>query len=420
MKDKRAHVLGWLHRFRHLKIDNKINLAPNNLAQLTADEVLSVVQKLLFFDEPSSRCARLKKVVAKQLKASAVKESELNALSQQQQDVLFDAVFGARPNQPVDRLLSVLIGLEDITRFDEIAFDSWAHEAGNSKSQLSDVADATDSSFWNALKRWLEAANLSNSQIEWLIHCAIATPAWHVLNDETNSLSAFLQTAHRQLMSSYSERETFEERDFSLAHAKFTKLLHEFRALLPTEFLPQAVVIVEGPTEELLLPKFAQTLGTDLKSFAVMIVSAGGAKQVARHYLLLRDIAAVPIVCLLDKDAEEQATIISDSIRDCDKLFVLQSGEIEDTFEASAFARYLNLYLETMPGSLQSVSAKDFPTGVARKSLLAKLWKSRKLGDFDKIDFAETIAKNIRTASDVPAEFHAVLKFLVEVAAEHV
>ncbi len=150
-----------------------------------------------------------------------------------------------------------------------------------------------------------------------------------------------------------------------------------------------------------------------------MIVSAGGAKQVAKRYLLLRDLVAIPIVCIFDRDAEEQAALITDTIRDCDRLFVLQAGEIEDTFNSKSFARHLNRYLEVFPGSVQPVLEGDVPSGVSRKAILAKLWKARKLGDFDKIAFAESVARGLDTAGDVPSEFVQILRFLAEVAAEN-
>ncbi len=397
------------------------DLEITGLAAPSAEDFWSMLQKYLSFDEPSSRCARLKKAVAKQLKAPPSKDIDLNSTSQYQQDCLFDAVFGGRPSDNASRLLSVLLGLEEIARFDEIAFASWANEIGPEESNGNQSSD-----FWQGLRQWFEGANLSASQTRWLMHCALTTPAWIQLTSagpwSDDPIKIFLLNALEQVKILVSTRapDTFDPKVFARAHAQFTKLLAELRAQLPGDFLPQVIVIVEGPTEAVLLPRFAASMGIDLQANAIMIIPAGGAKQVSRRYLFLRDLVALPIVCILDRDAEEQAGVINDTIRDCDKLFVLEAGEIEDTFEIGTFVRQLNLYLESFHGSVQPLSTSDFPSKVSRKIILNKLWKARKLGDFDKIAFAESIARNLNDEADVPREVVIILKFLAEVAAEHV
>jgi hypothetical protein len=398
---------------------DKFNIDVSEIAVLSADDFWSMLQKYLSFDEPSSRCARLKKAVAKQLKTPQAKEIDLNTASQDEQDRLFDLTFGGRPNNDANRLLSVMFGLEEIARFDEIAFASWANEIGQEN-----FGALPSSKFGDALLTWFSDANLSQGQIRWLMHCALATPNWNQLRSsgpwDGNPLTIFLTTALTQIEATFSSGGNFDTKNFSRAHAQFCKLLCEMRAQLPGDFLPQAIVIVEGPTEEVLLPRFAAVSGMNLQADAIMIIAAGGAKQVARRYLFLRDLVALPIVCILDRDAEEQAAVIEDTIRDCDRLFVLQAGEIEDTFDPATFARHLNFYLESFHGSVQPVVSGDFPLGTSRKVILNRLWKARKLGDFDKIAFAQSIAQKLDTIGDVPKEIAQILKFLAEVASDSV
>lgn len=378
-----------------------------------------MLQKYLAFDEPSSRCTRLRKFIARQLKPATSKEKDLSATAQDEQDNLFNQIYGGDPTSEACRLLSVLVAIEELTCFDEIAFASWAIECGSQA-----VGPLQTSQFWKSLQVWFEEANLSPGQIRWLNHCALATPDWSSLRSEGpwsgNSLSVFLTEALRQIEEQFAGGTVFDTKSFARSHARFVRLLKSFRSDLPADFIPQAIVIVEGPTEEILLPRFGKVSGLDFQSEAFMIVSAGGAKQVAKRYLFLRDLVALPIVCLLDRDAEEQSALIGDCIRDCDKLFVLSAGEFEDTFDPVAFSRHLNRYIESFPGAVRPVAPADFSAGASRKSQLNKLWKERKLGDFDKIAFAESIAKNLDAASDVPEELTRVLKFLAEVAAENV
>ncbi len=408
-----------LVRITHLKIaGDKSNSDLGEFATLSADDFWSMLQKYVAFDEPSSRCTRLKKFMVRQLKPASAKDKEFSAASQDEQDHLFDAIYGGRPTTEACRLLSVLLAVEEIACFDEIAFASWSIESGTQVP-----GPLQSGQFWRALQLWFNEANLSQGQIRWLNHCALATPDWSLLRGDGPwngvSLAIFFTEALRQIEEQFPDGAVFDTKSFARAHARFARLLKSFRSDLPADFIPQAMVIVEGSTEEVLLPCFGKVFGLNFQSQAFMVVSAGGAKQVAKRYLLFRDLVAMPIVCILDRDAEEQSALIGDCIRDCDKLFVLTSGEIEDTFETVAFTRHLNQYLESFPGSVRPVAPADFPPGASRKSQLNKLWKERRLGDFDKIAFAASIAAHLDTASDVPEDLTRILKFLAEVAAEN-
>ncbi|MBS2001892.1 MAG: hypothetical protein JST44_10340 [Cyanobacteria bacterium SZAS LIN-5] len=416
---KRALAFTDLVESTHLKIvGDKYNSDLSAFPPLSAEDFWSMLQKYLLFDEPTSRCTRLKKFMARQLKYSVAREKDLNNAKQDKQDELFDAIYGGRPTPDSSRLLSVLLALEEIGCFEEIAFASWAIESG-----ASEPSQGHSSQFRRGLETWFQDANLSPGQIHWLNHCFVATPDWSYLKGDGpwsgSMLAAFLLAALKQIDEKFIAEAKFDAKFFASVHAGFLRLLQVFRSDLPGGFMPRTIVIVEGPTEEVLLPRFAKVMGVDFQSQAFMIVSAGGAKQVAKRYLFLRDLVALPIVCILDRDAEEQASLISDAVRDCDRLFVLRSGEIEDTFDTATFARHLNKYLESFHGLVRPVAPDEITGRGSRKAVLNKLWKERKLGDFDKIAFAKSIADSLDTARDVPEEFVQIVKFLAEVAAEN-
>ena len=375
-----------------------------------------MLQKYLSYEEPSSRCAHLRKVLAKQLKLPATKELDLNTISQLQQDYLFDMAFGGRPTDTASRLLSVFLGLEDLQRFEEIAFASWSKESGDDAEQFG----PPHSNFWERLRVWLKTLNLTDSQERWLLHCALASPNWSLLQSsgpwKDDARAEFLSDALLIINTVLKNAQGLNSDLLHRGRNGFSILLAERRQELPGDFLPNVMALVEGATEALLLPRFAELLNVDLQSHAIMTVSAGGAKQVSRRYVLLRDLVAIPIICIFDRDAEEQAAIVIDSLRDLDRVFVLQAGEIEDTFELGSFVRLLNVYLGSFPGSVQPVLISDFSNAVSRKTVLSKLWKSRHLGPFDKIAFAQSIADNLNAANDVPVEVVQILKFLVEVS----
>lgn len=377
-----------------------------------------MLQKYLSYEEPSSRCAHVRKVLTRQLKLPATKELDLNTISQFQQDYLFDMAFGGRPTDTASRLLSVLLGLEDLRRFEEIAFASWSKEAGDDTEQVG----PPHSNFWETLRIWMKELNLTASQQKWLLHCALASPNWSLLQSsgpwKNEARAEFLSDALLVINSILKNSQGLDGDLLHRCKTGFSNLLAERRNELPGDFLPNVMALVEGATEALLLPRFAELLNVDLQAHAIMTVSAGGAKQVSRRYVLLRDLVSIPIVCIFDRDAEEQAEVVIDSLRDSDRVFVLQAGEIEDTFELGSFVRLLNAYLGSFPGSVQPVLLSDFSNGVSRKTVLSKLWKSRQLGAFDKIAFAQSVARNLDAAKDVPAEVIQILKFMAEVSAK--
>ena len=92
------------------------------------------------------------------------------------------------------------------------------------------------------------------------------------------------------------------------------------------------------------------------------------------------------------------------------------TGEFEDTFELSVFVRLLNAYLGSLSLAVAPVNESDFGKTLSRKQVLSKLWKDRHLREFDKIEFAQSVAKNIGK-DDVPNEILAILRFVDEVAA---
>jgi hypothetical protein len=308
--------------------------------------------------------------------------------------------------------------LQDIRRFEEITFASWARQW-----QEPEQIGALDSNFWEGLKNWISALNLSESQKKWLLHCAIASPDWGKLQTEehwssdgrASLMAAFCKNTAQMLQKA--QAGWLDSILLDHCNEMFDLALAENRPTLPGEFLPNAIIIVEGQTEALLLPLFARFLDQDVQKRGLMIVSAGGAQQIVKRYFSLRDIVCVPIVCAFDRDAQEQAAIVRDACRDRDIVHIFQAGEIEDTFELNAFVTFLNRYLETFPGSLQPVSADDFSKKGPRKIALSRLWKDRHLGAFDKIGFAESIVANLTSAAQVPVEVARILEVCTNMVA---
>jgi len=185
------------------------------------------------------------------------------------------------------------------------------------------------------------------------------------------------------------------------------------------EFLPERLLLVEGQTESILLPIFAKLCGFDLFKNRVLVISGGGANQVAKRFLSFRQATSLSIACLLDADAKEQKDVIEQHLSDSDLLFSLSSGEFEDTYAINDFVELLNRYVQSMTGvnapsliEFQPILADQFESGQKRTPLLNRIWRSKSLGNFDKVEFAAFVAQNVQTQADIPEDFQKLIQLL--------
>lgn len=166
------------------------------------------------------------------------------------------------------------------------------------------------------------------------------------------------------------------------------------------------VLLVEGATEEILLPKFAKKIGIDFEKEGVLIIASGGKNQVAKSYLEQKYTLKLPIVILLDSDAQEQADDIQKVIRPQDKIRLIQEGEFEDIIAPKLILKALNKEFK----NTGKVIASDLKKGLPMTTTLYELYKEKGFGDFKKVEFAKTILSNIDTPEDVSDELEKLLR----------
>lgn len=202
-----------------------------------------------------------------------------------------------------------------------------------------------------------------------------------------------------------------------LAQETFDEHLEEMRSHLSPDFLPEKLLIVEGQTEAILMPFFARLSGFDFSEQGILMLSGGGANQVAKRFLSYREATRLPIASLLDGDAESQYEIICQHMQEFDLLFSLPSGEFEDTFEISRFVQLLNGYLQSMTGvnapslvEFQPLKKELFTISQKRTLVLNKIWREKSLGNFDKVEFADFVAQTIKSEVEIPKD----LGFMIE------
>jgi hypothetical protein len=396
---------------------NSQNENKSELKKPSADEFWTMLQRSITFEEPSSRWARLRKAMIKSAEKS-LNHKALAKLNPVEQDYLFADLYGAHQAQctQINRAFNLVLAQRDLAKFQKITFEIWS--AGSKifyeQAMQPDFSELSELTHAIAIRD-----RLSPAQRLWLLHSAIAVPDWQSLIEAgpwsediraRTIKNTFAASARDQLTAPQSVPQ------FLLTMEALTKAFaeqeHIMRPQLPASFLPSRILLVEGPTEQIVIPHLAQCLNLSLAERGIMLIPAGGANQVMRRYLNFREVVAIPVDCILDGDVAGHADSISEHLRDQDHLYTLSSGEIEEVFSHEQLTLIANSYLEThREGSIQPVIlASDWQDNISKKAALERLWRKRGLGSFDKIGFAHAVARSIRQPAQVPAEMKNIIE----------
>ena len=165
------------------------------------------------------------------------------------------------------------------------------------------------------------------------------------------------------------------------------------------------VVLCEGITEEILLPKFAKLSGFDFDKNGVKLISAGGKNQVAKLYCELKDEHKIPIFILLDADAVEISEKINCVLRDTDSMYLICHGEFEDIFSLNLIKRTINKRFK----NICECCIADFKRNEPMTKTLSEFYRLHELGDFQKADFAKELAQNLKYETDLTDEIKQIV-----------
>ncbi len=160
------------------------------------------------------------------------------------------------------------------------------------------------------------------------------------------------------------------------------------------------LLIVEGITEEILLPVFASKLNCDFNKEGIYILGAGGKSKSPNLYLKLKDQLKIPVILLFDSDAKEICNLLKKNIYPKDKILLIQKGEFEDILSLNLIKRALNNEYETV----LPVIKKDLLLFPKMCDNLEHLYRTRHLGEFKKAKFAKIISQNIKYKTDITDE----------------
>ena len=175
------------------------------------------------------------------------------------------------------------------------------------------------------------------------------------------------------------------------------------------KFPIEEVLLVEGITEEILLPAFSKLLGYDFYSKGVQIIAAGGKNQVVKKYYELAEQLKIPIYVLLDKDAEGNIKQIEPKLREHDKIHLVSCGEFEDILPKSLIVKTVNSHFK----NFLTISEHDLSPSIATAKILEEIFKTKGLHEFKKAEFAKLVRDNIDNLSDISSEIKAIIEEII-------
>lgn len=167
----------------------------------------------------------------------------------------------------------------------------------------------------------------------------------------------------------------------------------------------EKIILVEGITEECLLPAFSQFLGYDFYAEGIHVIGAGGKNQVVKMYYQLTEELKLPIFILLDKDAEENISQIKPKLRSKDKIHIVSCGEFEDLLPKSLIVKTINNHFQ----NFLHITENDITENMPMVKILEELFKIQGLHEFKKAEFARLIKENISEKSDISQEISNIV-----------
>ncbi len=175
------------------------------------------------------------------------------------------------------------------------------------------------------------------------------------------------------------------------------------------KFPIRKLLIVEGITEETLIPVFADKLGYNFDKQGIFVMGAGGKSKSPTLYSKLKDELKIPVVLLFDSDATEICELLKNNIIKKDKIIMLQKGEFEDILSLNLIKRTLNnQYEPATPILLQELKNDE-----KMCNNIENFYKIRNLGEFKKAKFSKYISENIKYKTDITEDIENLIKNIV-------
>lgn len=183
------------------------------------------------------------------------------------------------------------------------------------------------------------------------------------------------------------------------------KAVDNFRKKYKTQFPLKKLLIVEGITEETLIPVFAEKLNKSIDKEGLYILGAGGKSKSPSLYMQLKEKLKIPVVILFDADAKEICEILNKNLLKKDKTILIEQGEFEDILSQNLIKRTINNEYDTAsPMIISDLNKYD-----KMCSNIEYFYRTRKLGEFKKSKFSKLISENIKYNTDITDEIQKLI-----------
>lgn len=173
-----------------------------------------------------------------------------------------------------------------------------------------------------------------------------------------------------------------------------------------TKFPIEKIVLAEGITEEILLPVFANKLNYNFDKNGVLVIGAGGKSKLPTLYRKLKDKVKIPVIIIMDSDAQPIYKELKKTTNKKDKVIIIKDGEFEDILPKNLIKRSFNNHYY----DIDKVSTKDFSSNTPMCENISHIYKSRKIGEFQKAHFAQIIANNVQYKTDISPEISKIIE----------
>lgn len=191
-------------------------------------------------------------------------------------------------------------------------------------------------------------------------------------------------------------------------HDNLDILSTELREQEKTLFPIKKLILTEGITEEILLPKFAKVSGYDFDKNGIHILATGGKSKVLSIYCEMKYILKIPMFVLLDNDAEPVFNDINSVIREQDKAYLIKAGEFEDILDKSLIVKaFSEMNYDVKPTNIEELNEEECTC----KSL-ENIWRVRKLGEFRKAHLAKAVRECIVNKDSITEEIKTIINII--------
>ncbi len=170
------------------------------------------------------------------------------------------------------------------------------------------------------------------------------------------------------------------------------------------------LVIVEGITEEILLPVFAAKLQHNFNKEGIYILGAGGKSKSPALYMELKNRLKIPVNILFDSDAKEVYNMLQNILLKKDKAYIIEKGEFEDILSENLIKRTLNNTYEPVT----PITIKELHSFPKMCDNIENFYKTRNLGEFKKSKVSKIIAENIKYDTDITEDIKKIITYITK------